>query len=95
MGTGLTRFERPVGQQRRDGRTAPVPEYRTAEELLERTDMKRHQKRHSVEPADLEAWLEREGLATIVGGRVVPTARARSLIDSLHVDGYDDRRRAG
>ena len=69
---------------------SPAPlQARTATELLDRAG---GIKSVRVAPAELERWLTSEGLAEVVDGRLVPTPRAKSLVDSL---GGPDRRGDG
>ena len=63
----------------------------SARELLARAGADRGRLRSR----ELEAWFEREGLAEIRDGKVVPTPKAVALVDSLRpVYRGDARRRA-
>ncbi len=58
----------------------------TATELLERAGMKKA----SLAPRELERRMTSEGLATVRDGRMIPTARARGLIDALQLERRGD-----
>ena len=58
----------------------------TASELLERAGMRNA----SLAPRELERWMTSQGLATVRDGKMIPTAKARGLIGSAHLERRGD-----
>ncbi len=52
----------------------------TAAELLDRAG---GINRARLAPAELERWMTNQGLATIHDGKMIPTPKARELVDAL------------